>query len=269
MRDIHYHLSNHYRLTETAKPNIGQSLFFHDVVSHSHYDDKKFEPKFDVNLPPDSTIHETDLDRVCSQSAACKYDYIITGDAGYAAQTKKDEAAAEIMSKEMKKQVIRCPALPKPTHGRKSENRYWPGTIVRFACDTGYRLIGYEVRRCREDGLWSWGVDAECIPDLTYKLTVAGIFIGVILPVVIILVLFFFCWKRDNEKRKYLTEQKPIEYLPNKRPNKPNQTKTLSSNSASDLNTEYRTSDSIESRQHPSSYPKSTERTTTQPGHLV
>lgn len=58
---------------------------------------------------------------------------------------------------------IRCPALPRPLNGHKSENRYWVGTIVRFSCDDGYRLTGYEARRCREDGLWSWGVDPECI----------------------------------------------------------------------------------------------------------
>ena len=71
--------------------------------------------------------------------------------------------------------VIRCPALQKPLNGRKSENRYWPGTIVGFSCDDGYRLVGYEARRCREDGLWSWGVDPECISesfiDLTFRLS--------------------------------------------------------------------------------------------------
>ena len=63
---------------------------------------------------------------------------------------------------------IRCPALPKPTNGRKSENRYWPGTLVRFSCNDGYRLTGYETRRCREDGLWSWGVEAECISTIAF-----------------------------------------------------------------------------------------------------
>jgi len=58
---------------------------------------------------------------------------------------------------------IRCPALQKPLNGRKSENRYWPGTIVRFSCDDGYKLVGNESRRCQEDGFWSKGVDPECI----------------------------------------------------------------------------------------------------------
>jgi hypothetical protein len=55
--------------------------------------------------------------------------------------------------------------------------------IVRFSCDEGYRLFGYEVCRCREDGLWSWGVDPECIKDVKYKITVAEVFFGIILPV--------------------------------------------------------------------------------------
>lgn len=59
--------------------------------------------------------------------------------------------------------VVRCPALPKPKNGRKSENKYWPGIEVRFTCDTGYRLVGNEYRLCRGDGLWSWGYDAFCV----------------------------------------------------------------------------------------------------------
>jgi hypothetical protein len=65
--------------------------------------------------------------------------------------------------------VIRCPALPKPLNGRKSENRYLPGTIVRFSCDDGYRLVGTEARRCCENGLWSLGVEAKCISESTFS----------------------------------------------------------------------------------------------------
>ena len=59
--------------------------------------------------------------------------------------------------------VRRCPALPKPRFGRKTENKYYPGITVRFACDDGYRLVGHEYRWCRPDGLWSWGYEAQCI----------------------------------------------------------------------------------------------------------
>lgn len=97
---------------------------------------------------------------------------------------------------------IRCPALPKPLHGRKSENRYWPGIIVRFSCNDGYRLVGYEARRCREDGLWSWGEDPECISHAAYIGQIAGIGFGILVPILILLiiiVLFVVLSRRDND----------------------------------------------------------------------
>src|SRR5687768_18396434 len=95
--------------------------------------------------------------------------------------------------------VIRCPALPKPLNGRKSENRYWPGTIVRFSCNDGYRLVGYEVRRCREDGLWSWGYDPQCIEVLRYNATVMGIVLAFVVPSLILLFLGLFLLKREKD----------------------------------------------------------------------
>ncbi len=92
--------------------------------------------------------------------------------------------------------------MAKPINGRKSENRYWPGTIVRFACDEGYRLIGYEVRRCREDGLWSWGVDPQCIKQVTYSLLLSAIFIGIAIPVIILIILVIICCKRERKLKK-------------------------------------------------------------------
>ncbi len=98
--------------------------------------------------------------------------------------------------------------MAKPLNGRKSENRYWPGTIVRFACDEGYRLIGYEVRRCREDGLWSWGVDPQCIKQVTYSLLLSAIFIGIAIPVIILIILVIICYKRERKLKKQLSPPK-------------------------------------------------------------
>jgi len=164
-----------------------------------------------------------EANRICSDSQSCIYDLIVTQDSDYASQTKKDEAAAELIHRELSESVVRCPALPKPRNGRKSENRYWPGTIVRFSCDEGYRLFGYEVRRCREDGLWSWGVDPECIKDVTYKITIGGIFVGVILPVLLVVVLFFICWRRErNESRLRVPLIKSYEQYRKEDPVSPN-----------------------------------------------
>jgi hypothetical protein len=126
----------------------------------------------------------------------------MTFDKEYAKITKEFEALALWLANEGHKKLIRCPALPKPLNGRKSENRYWPGTIVRFSCDDGYRLVGYEARRCREDGLWSWGVDPECISDLKYTGRIAGIGVGIVLPILIVAILVIGCFiysKRNGE----------------------------------------------------------------------
>lgn len=72
--------------------------------------------------------------------------------------------------------------------------------IFSFTCDEGYRLVGYEVRRCREDGLWSWGVEAECIMNRTYYGTMSAIFIGILFPIAILLLFVFICWKRGTSK---------------------------------------------------------------------
>ncbi|CAG2182788.1 unnamed protein product, partial [Oppiella nova] len=70
------------------------------------------------------------------------------------------------------------------------------------------RLVGYEARRCREDGLWSWGVDPECISDPKYTGTIAGIDIGVILPIIIVIILVIGCFVyfRRNGKEHYTRE---------------------------------------------------------------
>jgi len=147
------------------------------------------------------------MDHVCADSKSCQYDYVMTLDRDFAKITKEFEAQAHRLQSEITEKVIRCPALNKPLNGRKSENRYWPGTIVRFSCDDGYRLVGYEARKCREDGLWSWGVDPECISDLAYTGQIAGIGIGIVLPLIIIVVLAIGCFiytrKSGNDYRTH------------------------------------------------------------------
>ena len=185
--EIHNRFGKEYRVQErVAVTDIHKtaSLFFHNSISYAYYDDPNFVP--DWGLPPqlpEWAAHlRATMESVCSDSVPCQYDFVTTLDKDYAKITKEHEAQAHFLANEVGQRgminfllykyqcyfflVIRCPALPKPLNGRKSENRYWPGTIVRFSCDDGYRLVGYEARRCREDGLWSWGVDPECISKL-------------------------------------------------------------------------------------------------------
>lgn len=170
LEDIHRRFGLSWRLLEgTSQPGKGSSLFWHDAITFSHFDDATFNPEFQMPppLPDDKKYLDPDLKDTCgTDSASCMYDYVVTLDKNFAKITKMHENWARSAWADSNRTVIRCPALPKPLHGRKTENRYWPGTIVRFACDDGYRLIGYENRRCRENGLWSWGEDPQCVSKL-------------------------------------------------------------------------------------------------------
>lgn len=99
---VHRQFGSKYRLLEIGQPNISQSLFFHDVVSHSNYDDPHFVPAFKVNLEGDGI---EDIERVCSHSTFCRYDYLVTGDAGFAENTKKEEAIAQNMATVIRENV--------------------------------------------------------------------------------------------------------------------------------------------------------------------
>ncbi|GIY65958.1 protein mesh [Caerostris darwini] len=133
---------------------------------------------------------------------ACRFDFLVTGDRDFAWATRNHENYAQKLAADVRKSTIRCPELVKPRHGRKSEIRYYVGTTVRFACDDGYRLVGYENRRCRETGLWSWGVDPQCISNGDYIRKIVGISLGIVLPVIILGVLFCICMIQRLRYRK-------------------------------------------------------------------
>ena len=42
-----------------------------------------------------------------------------------------------------------------PVHGYKIGENYWGGQMVKYTCDTGYRLEGPTNRMCLENGNWS------------------------------------------------------------------------------------------------------------------
>ena len=159
-------MKRHYRVSDKVKNgdlNPQPSLFHHDSVPFTYYDDQNFVPIFRPELPDFASNLQQQLLETCSDSLPCQYDFILTLDPEYAKITKKEETEAMRLGTELAEVAIRCPALAKPLNGRKSENRYWPGTLVRFTCNEGYRLVGYETRLCRPEGLWSWGFEAECI----------------------------------------------------------------------------------------------------------
>ncbi|XP_076359572.1 sushi domain containing 2 mesh [Tachypleus tridentatus] len=190
---------NKWRLAETEKKNIGKSLFHHDAFSFSYYDDQQgYTPELREAMEIVTNISSDKINMVCSSSAPCIYDYKVTGNELFAKMTKKHEAMAYQLK--LDSSVIRCPALPRPINGRKTDNTYKPGGIVRFTCDEGYRLVGYEVRQCMANGLWSWGDDPECISNQEYKRRIAGITVGIIVPIMLILIIVVVCFIRHRKQ---------------------------------------------------------------------
>ncbi|XP_078664120.1 complement receptor type 1-like [Branchiostoma floridae x Branchiostoma belcheri] len=65
--------------------------------------------------------------------------------------------------------AVECPALTAPAHGTMTGNRFYPSE-VRFACDSGYALVGSSTLTCQADATWSGAVPTctvvQC-PQLT------------------------------------------------------------------------------------------------------
>lgn len=66
MKDIHDQFASAYRLAETKTKLLMQSLFWHDPVSYSYYDDRAFEPRFAVDQ--ENMEEHKDALKVCSDS---------------------------------------------------------------------------------------------------------------------------------------------------------------------------------------------------------
>lgn len=193
---LHRSFGQEWRLTEAERRGVGKSMFSHSGVRYAMYDNPRFQPEFQLPpmLPPELMHLQPELDSICSDSISCIYDYVVSyGNKELAIATKKFESIAFDIANLATLPVVRCPALPKPPNGMKSENRYWPGKVVRFSCDIGYRLVGYEARHCREDGLWTWGEDPECISEWRYFLIMSGSILAAFVPMAVTIAAGVFC----------------------------------------------------------------------------
>lgn len=193
---LHRSFGQEWRLTEADRRGVGRTLFSHSAIRYAMYDNPRFQPEFQVPpmLPPELMHLQQELDSICSDSISCIYDYVVSyGNMQMAIATKKFEAIAFEIANIASQNVVRCPALPKPANGMKSENRYWPGKVVRFSCDIGYRLVGYEARYCREDGLWSWGEDPQCISEWKYILIMIGSIAAAFVPMAVTIAAGVLC----------------------------------------------------------------------------
>lgn len=66
VKEIHDKFASVYRLAETKTKWLIQSLFWHDPVSYSYYDDRTFEPRFTIDQ--ENMEEHKDALRVCSDS---------------------------------------------------------------------------------------------------------------------------------------------------------------------------------------------------------
>lgn len=74
--------------------NQYSSLFFHDAVAYTFYDDPNFLPVFNPIMPNYAEHLRENMMQICSDSVACQYDYMITLDPDYAKVTKEEETHA-------------------------------------------------------------------------------------------------------------------------------------------------------------------------------
>ena len=71
IKDIHDRFAKFYRLAETKTKLLMQSLFWHDPVSFSYYDDRTFEPRFTIE--EENMEEHKDAQRVCSDSLVSRH----------------------------------------------------------------------------------------------------------------------------------------------------------------------------------------------------
>ena len=95
------------RVTTPDRAHVG-SLFMHDAIPYGYYDDPHFIP--DYRLPPKlpdwAKYLQKEVDSVCNDSIACRYDFVETLDKDYAKQTKFYETYAQQLAGEVSKKGI-------------------------------------------------------------------------------------------------------------------------------------------------------------------
>ena len=95
-----------YRVLDKVMPtDINQyaSLFFHDSVAYTYYDDPNFLPVFQPQLEKYAEHLRDDMLQMCSDSVPCQHDFMITLDPAYAKITKEEETHAIWLANEAQK----------------------------------------------------------------------------------------------------------------------------------------------------------------------
>ena len=57
--------------------------------------------------------------------------------------------------------ALKCPSLSAPPNGKMEGADFIYGSTVTFSCFRGFTLVGSQMRKCQNEGIWS-GRAAEC-----------------------------------------------------------------------------------------------------------
>jgi len=193
-KDVNDEFASKWLVHDKETPELGKSLFYHENGrSANSYHQSTWVPEFQLypEIPQNVTWVSDELVRdLCGDSYQCQYDYATTLSKEFAMFSKYyQDQFVNIYENVLKPEsiVISCGQLPTPGNGRKSTFAFVPGTMVKFDCDPGYKLVGERRRWCYDSGDWNWPElgTAECLPEAQYNTMQAGITAGIALAVII------------------------------------------------------------------------------------
>jgi hypothetical protein len=227
IQQIHNEFGRHWMIDGESPDLKGYSLFYHENhKTSSHYNDPRFIPMFYTEprqiIPLNVTLKPETVEDICGNSYQCKYDYSLTLNEEYGHWAKYYQQTFLELKERGLKQVTSCGALMTPIHGRKSTFEYFPGAEVHFECDPDFVLVGEKRRKCQANGEWSiptqGGKDARtetewanwnpakttrCIEagehESVNSAKTAGIILGIILPLIIIAIFLFVCYRNRTQ----------------------------------------------------------------------
>lgn len=184
--------------SEDVDRPVGKSLFYHEFGrSSNYYYNESFTPGFQKTptIYSNTTLTEDQVNRVCSLSYQCYYDYVTTMNKDFAISTRYSEDSVKTLKSDGLRRVMTCGALWTPRHGHKSTRQYIVGTRVKFWCEPGYLLMGDMERFCNPSGEWNVPENgmAWCVEEKVYNTQRAGATSGIVLAVLIPLIIIGTC----------------------------------------------------------------------------
>jgi hypothetical protein len=129
-----------------------ESLFTYIGKQYHDYNVPNFLPSFQQ---PDVESAPQQAKEVCGDAIDCLYDYMTTGSATVANQTKTIAALFNEKVQIYEKQVITCPPLTYPTDGYFQADNFLPGSAAMYTCYSNYTLKGNAVIYCNDSGFWN------------------------------------------------------------------------------------------------------------------